>query len=75
MKTIDSMATKYGGKKAVVTGGTHGMGLAMVRALLKGGAEVLFTGRSEQNLEAPRGTRGAIRHREASGHRSTGGAR
>jgi NADP-dependent 3-hydroxy acid dehydrogenase YdfG len=51
------------------------MGLAMVRALLKGGAEVLFTGRSEQNLEAPRGTRGAIRHREASGHRSTGGAR
>jgi 3-hydroxyisobutyrate dehydrogenase-like beta-hydroxyacid dehydrogenase len=28
MKTIDSMATKYGGKKAVVTGGTHGMGLA-----------------------------------------------
>ncbi|UOZ09914.1 SDR family oxidoreductase [Amycolatopsis sp. WQ 127309] len=36
---------KYLGKKAVVTGGTHGMGLAVVRALLDGGAEVLLTGR------------------------------
>jgi NAD(P)-dependent dehydrogenase (short-subunit alcohol dehydrogenase family) len=46
------MTTKYAGKKAVVTGGTHGMGLATVKALLEGGAEVLLTGRNEQNLEA-----------------------
>lgn len=44
----------YAGKKAVVTGGTHGMGLAMVEALLEGGAEVLLTGRNEKNLEAAR---------------------
>ena len=31
---------KYARKKAVVTGGTHGMGLAAVKALLDGGAEV-----------------------------------
>jgi NAD(P)-dependent dehydrogenase (short-subunit alcohol dehydrogenase family) len=52
MKREDSMTTKYAGKKAVVTGGTHGMGLATVRALLEGGAEVLLTGRNEQNVEA-----------------------
>jgi NAD(P)-dependent dehydrogenase (short-subunit alcohol dehydrogenase family) len=41
---------RFLGKKAVVTGGTHGMGLAVVRALLDGGAEVLLTGRDEKNL-------------------------
>lgn len=45
---------EYAGKKAVVTGGTHGMGRAMVQALLDGGAEVLLTGRNEENLEAAR---------------------
>ncbi|WP_437693667.1 SDR family oxidoreductase [Sorangium sp. So ce176] len=44
----------YAGKKAVVTGGTHGMGLATVKALLDGGAEVLLTGRNERNREAAR---------------------
>ncbi|MBC8135291.1 MAG: SDR family oxidoreductase [Fibrella sp.] len=42
------------GKRAVVTGGTHGIGLATVRALLEGGAEVILTGRSEQNVESVR---------------------
>ena len=42
---------KYPGKKAVVTGGTHGMGMAVVRALLDGGAEVLLTGRDVSPLE------------------------
>jgi hypothetical protein len=31
----------YAGKKAVVVGGTHGMGLATARMLVEGGAEVL----------------------------------
>ena len=42
---------KYLGKRAVVTGGTHGMGLAVVRTLLDGGAEVVLTGR---NVDAVR---------------------
>lgn len=47
--------TRFAGKKAVVTGGTHGIGLATVKALLDGGAEVLLTGRDERNLEKARG--------------------
>jgi NAD(P)-dependent dehydrogenase (short-subunit alcohol dehydrogenase family) len=61
-KKEDSM-NKYAGKKAVVTGGTHGIGLAIVKALIEGGAEVLLTGRSERNLEAARrelGTRARV---------------
>ncbi|TLF72952.1 SDR family oxidoreductase [Nocardia cyriacigeorgica] len=42
------------GKKALVTGGTHGMGLAIVKALLAAGAEVVLTGRNEQTLEDAR---------------------
>lgn len=45
---------KYEGKKTVVIGGTIGMGIATVKALLDEGAEVLLTGRNEQNLEAAR---------------------
>jgi NAD(P)-dependent dehydrogenase (short-subunit alcohol dehydrogenase family)/general stress protein 26 len=45
---------KYAGKKAVITGGTHGMGLATAVALLAGGAEVLVTGHNEQHLAAAR---------------------
>jgi NAD(P)-dependent dehydrogenase (short-subunit alcohol dehydrogenase family) len=44
----------YNGKKAVVIGGTHGMGLAMVKALLDGSADVLLTGRNERNLDTVR---------------------
>lgn len=43
---------KYIGKKAVVTGGTAGIGLATAKALVAGGAEVLVTGTTEKNLEA-----------------------
>jgi NAD(P)-dependent dehydrogenase (short-subunit alcohol dehydrogenase family) len=46
--------TKYAGGKAVIIGGTHGVGLATVKALLEGGAEVLLTGRNEHNLNAAR---------------------
>jgi len=45
---------KYTNKKAVVIGGTIGMGLATVKMLLDGGAEVLLTGRNEKNLAAVR---------------------
>jgi NAD(P)-dependent dehydrogenase (short-subunit alcohol dehydrogenase family) len=44
----------YEGKKAVVVGGTHGMGLAVVKQLLAGGAEVLLTGSNEKNVIAAR---------------------
>ena len=45
---------RYAGRKAVITGGTHGIGLAVAEALLDGGAEVLLTGRDERNIEAAR---------------------
>lgn len=50
--------SRFAGKKAVVTGGTHGMGLATAQALLEGGAEVLVTGRNERNVDAARRTLG-----------------
>lgn len=46
--------SRYEGKKAVITGGTIGMGLAIAKALVAGGAEVLLTGRNERNLAAAR---------------------
>ena len=45
---------KYQGKKAVVIGGTHGMGRAAVEALIAEGAEVLLTGRNPRTVEAAR---------------------
>jgi NAD(P)-dependent dehydrogenase (short-subunit alcohol dehydrogenase family) len=54
--------SRYTGKKAVVTGGTHGMGLGIAQALVQNGAEVLVTGRNEQTLDAARKTLGAKGH-------------
>ncbi|GAO04025.1 SDR family oxidoreductase [Anaeromyxobacter sp. PSR-1] len=45
---------RFNGRKAVVTGGTAGIGLAIARALLEDGAEVLVTGSTEQGLQAAR---------------------
>lgn len=53
---------KYEGKKAVVTGGTHGIGLATVKMLLEEGATVLLTGRNPANVEAARQTLGDKAH-------------
>lgn len=52
----------YSGKKAVITGGTHGMGLAVVEALVGGGAEVLLTGYNEQNIKAAQAQLGENAH-------------
>jgi NAD(P)-dependent dehydrogenase (short-subunit alcohol dehydrogenase family) len=42
---------KYLGKKAVVIGGTHGMGRATVEMLIDNGAEVVLTGRTTEKAE------------------------
>ncbi|MFS0722710.1 SDR family oxidoreductase [Paenibacillus sp. 1P07SE] len=46
------MPNRFKGKNAVVAGGTHGMGLAMAKHLISGGAKVIVTGRKEANVEA-----------------------
>ncbi|MGL4237482.1 SDR family NAD(P)-dependent oxidoreductase [Tabrizicola sp.] len=53
------------GKKALVTGGNRGIGLATVRALAEAGAEVHFTARSSANIAAAQRELGDIR---ATGH-------
>ncbi|NKY99528.1 SDR family oxidoreductase [Nocardiopsis alborubida] len=52
----------YAGKRAVVIGGTHGMGMGVAEALLAGGARVLLTGRGGRNLEEARGRLGPGAH-------------
>lgn len=48
----------YRNKTAVVLGGTHGIGLAIASALVRGGGRVLVTGRDERNLGSARDTLG-----------------
>src|SRR5579872_1907932 len=43
---------RYQGKKAVIIGGTSGIGLATAKMLLNGGARVMVTGRSQAGLES-----------------------
>ena len=45
---------RYDGKRAVVIGGTSGMGLATARLLRDDGVSVLVTGRTEQGVETAR---------------------
>lgn len=46
---------KLSGKKAVILGGTSGIGLAAARALLDGGAHVLIVSRNPQRADVPEG--------------------
>src|SRR5436305_10641333 len=43
---------RYAGKKAVIIGGTSGIGLATAKMLVDGGARVLVTGHSQAGLES-----------------------
>ena len=43
---------RYEAKRAVIIGGTSGMGLATAKMLLEGGARVLVTGRSRAGLDS-----------------------
>jgi len=43
---------RYAGKKAVIIGGTSGIGLATAKMLVDGGARVLVTGRSPAGLDS-----------------------
>ncbi|WP_010184616.1 SDR family oxidoreductase [Sphingomonas sp. PAMC 26605] len=45
---------RYAGKRAVVIGGTSGIGLAAAKMLVDGGARVLVTGRSQGGLDLAR---------------------
>ena len=54
---------RYEDKKAVIIGGTSGMGLATAKMLLDGGARVLVTGRSQAGLESAQQELGTGRHR------------
>src|SRR5579872_4995740 len=43
------------GRRALVTGGTRGLGLEMARALGEAGAELVIVGRDAEHLDAARG--------------------
>lgn len=40
------------GKRALITGGTRGLGQAIAKAFIENGAEVVITGRTQQGLDA-----------------------
>lgn len=48
---MNSDKGKYSGKRAVITGGGSGIGFAMAKLLLDGGACVVITGRSQATLD------------------------
>ena len=58
-------ALEYAGQRGVVVGGSHGVGLEIARALARGGAQVLVTGRDPEGVRAaqeqlPAGSRAIV---------------
>lgn len=54
------------GKRALITGGTHGLGMAMAKGLAQAGAELIINGHSPEKLEA------ALKEYKADGFKATG---
>jgi len=54
--------SQYAGKKAVITGGTTGMGRGIAHALIERGAEVIVTGQNPVNLDATQRALGSRAH-------------
>jgi len=50
---------RFDGKVALVTGASRGIGLAVARELVDGGADVIITARGEEDLKAAAGSLGA----------------
>src|SRR5690242_6977044 len=62
------MAQLLSGKKALVTGGTKGIGLEVARSLLSEGADVVICGRNPKGVEAALSSlRASTQHRKVSG--------
>jgi len=54
------------GKRALITGGTHGLGMAMANGLALAGAELIINGHSPEKMEA------ALQEYKKSGHKALG---
>ena len=54
------------GKRAVITGGTHGLGMAMAKGLAAAGAELIITGTTPEKMQA------ALKEYKSAGFTATG---
>ncbi|MEY4432545.1 MAG: Gluconate 5-dehydrogenase [Bacteroidota bacterium] len=54
------------GKRALITGGTHGLGMAMAEGLAQAGAELVITGTTPSKMEE------ALQYYQSKGYKATG---
>jgi gluconate 5-dehydrogenase len=54
------------GKRAMITGGTHGLGMAMAEGLAKAGAELVITGNTPSKMDA------ALNYYKSKGYKASG---